>query len=511
MTPVSTEANSPRPENDSATTRRGIVRSAWILGVGGVASYGLAFARNLILARVLTKADFGLAALLGTTLLLVDVASRMSFGQQIVQSPHGASKSFRDTSHAFQSLLALGGASLVLVLGRVMAQAVDAREQGWAFEALAVVLMARGLESLDYYRQQRALNPLPGVLCDVVPQLVVTLAAWPLAVWLGDFRAVFWIIIGKSLLSLAMTHWVATERYSWEWRPEFVRAMLTFGSPLLLNGLLMFCSQQADQVLVAAVLSTEALASYTLAFSLVSVPWAIFTQPALSFMLPVLSRAQDDPECFRRYYRACVELTAVGAVVLTLPMIGFGEQIVTMLYGEKYARTGVLMALMGSATAVRFLRFTPSVAAMAKADTRNQLISNLWRSMSLPLAVLVAVSGGGAALIAACALVAEICAGLVAFVRLARLDGSPLRDIAAPAAYTIGFVTLADLLVTLGSPAWSLATAVACSFVGAGVAIAVGWLVFPASFRVGAQVAVRGVHVGIGREVLRWRSTREAV
>jgi len=123
-------------------------------------------------------------------------------------------------------------------------------------------------------------------------------------------------------------------------------------------------------------------------------------------MLPILSRAQDDPARLRRQYRVCVQAAAAAGVMFTLPPILVGEQLVKLLYGGKYQGTGVFVALLGAAVAVRFLRFVPAVVATAKADTMNQLYSNLWRGASLPLALGVVAVGGTPVQIAACAVVA---------------------------------------------------------------------------------------------------------
>jgi O-antigen/teichoic acid export membrane protein len=460
-----------------------LFRGTVILTAGQVAGYGLSFARNIILARLLAKADFGLAAAFGMTVSLLEVAGRMSFGQQVIQSKDGDSNTFQATAHAFQFVFAAAGAFLILCLSYPAAQVFKVPEAAWAFAMLAVVPLARGLEHLDYSRQQRELNYLPAVLCELVPQAMITLAAWPLAVWLGDFSVIVWLMIGKAVLGILMTHLLARRPYRWAWQTDYVKGMWAFGWPLLLTGLLVFASQQADQLVVGAFLSLDDLAAYALALSLVSIPWFIVAQVGSSLMLPILSRAQEDPERFRRHYRTCVEFTAVGAVFLTLPLIVAGGQLVTLFYGPKYVGTGVLMAFLGAASGVRFLRFTPAIASMARADTMNQLYSNVWRGLSLPLAAAAALLGGGVALVAACALVAELVAAVVSVMRLRQRHGVPFRDTLGAAAYLLCFVTAGLLFVYFGASHWGywLAAAVALSMLS--LSILVAWMAFPGSAR----------------------------
>ena len=103
-----------------------------LLTLGQVASYGLSFIRNVILARMLTKVDFGLAAMFGMTLSLLEVSGRMSFGQQIIQSKDGNVESFQATSHTFQFMLSVIGAFLVAALSHPhVFRSADHPVEGW--------------------------------------------------------------------------------------------------------------------------------------------------------------------------------------------------------------------------------------------------------------------------------------------------------------------------------------------------------------------------------------------
>ncbi|MEA3213064.1 MAG: hypothetical protein QOE70_6121 [Chthoniobacter sp.] len=458
-----------------------LLRGSVVITLARVGGYGLSFARNIILARLISKSDFGLAVMFGTTVTLLEVAGRMSFGQQLVQAKDGATRAFQATAHAFQFALALIGTLLLLGASYPVAFALKVPHLAWAFAALAVIPLARGFEHLDNYRQQRELNYFPAALCEVIPHVVITVAAWPLAVWLNDFRAIVWIMISKAVAGIVVSHLVAEQPYQWAWQRDLVKRLWTFGWPLLLTNILIFTNQQADQLLVGTFISLEALAPYALAFSLVSIPWFIFAQMGSSLMLPVLARAQDDVERFRRHHRLCVQYAAVGAVVLTLPLIISGEQLVGLAYGSKYSGTGLLVAFLGAAAAVRFLRFAPAVAAMARGDTVNQLYSNLWRGVGLPLALAAALAGGGVALVATCAAVGEVVAGFISVQRLAQRQRVPMRDTAGAAGYVASFVGSALALVWVGASHWELWLAALATTAMIALSLLVAWVVFPAS------------------------------
>jgi O-antigen/teichoic acid export membrane protein len=312
---------------------------------------------------------------------------------------------------------------------------------------------------------------------DVVPQALITAAAWPLAVWLGDYRVIVILMIAKAVTGTILSHALAQRRYRWAWDREYVRGMLTFGWPLLLTGFVIFGSQQLDQMLVGAVFSLNALANYALAASLVSIPWYIYSQVAGSVMLPVMARAQDDLERFRRQYRRCAQTAAVAGIIPALTLIIVGEQLITLLYGAKYQGSGVFVALLGTASALRFLRFAPTVASSAKGDTINHLYSNLWRISSLPLALLVVALNGTPVQIAGCAIVGELLAVTAAMVRLSR-NGVPLRESLGGGIYLV--TTLAvGVALSFACASWSIYAVAGLAAGCLVVALGVAWLMFP--------------------------------
>ena len=456
-----------------------LLKSSVLLTLGKVLTYGLSFLRNVILARLLAKADFGLAAVFGMTMMLLELNGRMAFGTQVIQAKEGGTPGFQASAHALQFVGGLCSAALIAVMSVPMARLFDVPDATWAFASLALVPLMQGLSHLDIARRQRELDFLPLIMVDVVPQLLITAAAWPLAVWLGDYRVIVWLMIGKAVLGMLLSFGFARWTYRWGWEQAHIHSMLKFGWPLLLTGLVMFASQQADQMLVGAVFSLNVLANYALAASLVSIPWFVFGQVLSSLMLPIMSRAQDNPVQLHQQYQACAEVAAVGGVLCLLPLVVAGEQIVVLFYGAKYLDSGAFMALLGAAAIIRFLRFAPAVAALAKADTINQLYSNIWRASSLVLALACWMAGGSPLLIAASAVVGELLAVLVSIIRLQRRQGIPLRASLHAGIYTAVMVSAGLAVALLGASRLGILAAAGLAVGAFAIALATAWFTFP--------------------------------
>jgi O-antigen/teichoic acid export membrane protein len=467
----------PMTEKPKESTR--VIRGTVVLTTGRVAGYGLSFLRNLILARMLVKADYGLAAVFGMAITLLEISSRISFGMQIIQSKEGNTPRFQASAHLLQFAGGVISALLIASLSFPLSYIFKVPHAWMAFAFLAVVPLSQGLSHLDVSRYQRDLEYLPIVLVDVVPQFLVTAVAWPLTVWIGNYRVIVVLMIAKAVIGTAMSFILAKRPYRWGWDRADIGSMLSFGWPLLLTGLIMFGSQQADQVMVGAVFSLNMLANYSLAFSLVSIPWFVLSPVGDSLMLPLLARAQDNPELIRKQYHTCIQTAAVAGVVCILPLILAGEQFVTLLYGKKYSGSGVFVAILGAAYSVRFLRYTASVMAMARADTINQLYSNLGRGISLPLALAVVLIKGTPTQIASCALVGEVLAAAISLSRLWLRQRVPLKDSVSAVSYLAVLMSLGTAFELLGGARLSIWMAALAAFSGIIVAVGIAWLVFP--------------------------------
>lgn len=338
---------------------KALFKGTGLVFISQIVDYGLSFIRNLMLARLLAKDDYGLASVFMITVSMLEMVNRMAFGKQVVQSRHGDQMSFIGTAHVFQFVIGLISAFLIVLLSYPIALLFDAKYAWWGFALLCAVPLFRGCMHLDISRFQRELNYVPSTIVMLVPHVLITVAAWPMIKWLNNYSVVVWLIIFRNLLMLVLSHIYAKIPYIWHWDKTYVKSIFKFSWPLLFNGFLLVGLQQGDQMIVASVFSLSDLATYALAFSIISIPWMIFAQVGSQIMLPILSLNQNDATEFISCTKLCFDLSAFLSVLVFLPIILNGEHLLVLIYGDKYANGGLIVAMLGIAFMIRFLRFTP--------------------------------------------------------------------------------------------------------------------------------------------------------
>jgi len=452
------------------------------LTFGQIVAYTLSFFRNIILARTLVIADFGLAAIFGLALAMFELTGRLGLGKQVIQSTVGDSEHFLNTAHAFQFLTAVINACALLAFCIPMSHLFKAPEKAWAFASLALFPLMRGLGNLDLTRRQRQFEFMPSIWAEIIPQALVTAAAWPLAKWIGDFRVVLVLLFVKELLHTILTHGFAQRSYRWAWDMSLVPDMWRFSWPLIINGLLIFAAQQGDQMIVGGGYSLEVLGLYAAGASLIAVPFFVIAHASSALILPLLSPLQHTPELFGREYRVCVQLCAVGAAVTMVPFVAGGEQVLKLVYGAKFTGAGSIMAILAVACAFRFLRIAPATAALARADTQNQMISNLCRIISVALAGGMAIVGASVEAVAASGVVGEIAALIASSYRLKSHQGVSIREAWRPVGYLAANLALAWAMVWAGIQNWPLPSAAGIVILLIGVCLFTAYWLFPVSF-----------------------------
>jgi O-antigen/teichoic acid export membrane protein len=243
-------------------TRKRILKGSLVITMARVVAYALSFVRNLLLARLLSKNDFGIATLLATVVTVLEIAGKMSLGQQIVQSKDGDSPHFLSSIHFFQFCFSILGTLLFLILSPLLARIFGGIHFTIPLALLSFCILCKAFESLDCFRLQREFDFLPSSLYEVVPHVIITACAYPVILFFGDYRAAIALTILRSFVALVISHWVSRRSYRISADRQQIGRIWSFGWPLMIANLLLFCSQQADQLVVGTLVSPAALAVY---------------------------------------------------------------------------------------------------------------------------------------------------------------------------------------------------------------------------------------------------------
>ena len=435
-----------------------IFKSGLTVGTGQVVTQLCSFIRNVIVARLISPQNYGIAATFAMTFYLVELMSSLGMENLLIQAPDGNEPRFQGTAHLLLALRGLINASCIFFLAGPIASLFSVPQARWAFRCLALTPFIRGWNHLDTFRFQREMRFRPAVIMDVASNIVVTALALPLCWWLRDYSAMLWILVLQAITTRVASNLLAERPYRWAWDSRVARRILAFGWPLLINGFLMYIIFQGDRFVIGAAKRLFEHTSYTLAdlgiysvaFALTMAPASMVTNIINSLFLPLLSKVQSSLPEFEKRYAYCTQSISLVAALIAIPFIVAGGWFVILIYGAKYALAASFIGWLAAMWALRTVRVAPTVAAMARGDTRNAMVSNITRTLALPGVLMAAATGGGIVWIAISGFVGELLALAVCTQRLQREHGVRASICYKPFAVSATGMVVAGLLARAG-------------------------------------------------------------
>lgn len=422
------------------STPRLFFKGGFTLGSGQVVSQFCSFLRNVIVARLISPQNYGIAATFAMTFYLVEMTSNLGMENLLIQSVDGDEPRFEGTAHLILVLRGLLNATLIFLLAGPISSLFGVPQARWAFRCLALTPFIRGWNHLDTIRYQRGMRFTPGVTVDMIANIAVTVVALPLCWWLRDYSAMLWILVLQALISRVGSSIAAERHYRWAWDPVYAHQIFAFGWPLLINGLLMYGILQGDRFVIGSAhrlfsrspLTLVDLGVYSVAFALTMAPTSLVMNVSGPLFLPHLSRAQKIRDQFERRYLGFSQVISLVAGMISIPFIAAGGTLIILIYGQKYAAAATFIGWLAAMWALRTARGIPTAAAMALGDTRNAMVSNIVRTLALAGVLTTVAMGGGLIGIAVCGLLGEVLALAVCVGRLRREHGIPVMLFVRP-------------------------------------------------------------------------------
>lgn len=445
-------------EQASRMGMRAIFSGSVCLSLGTAVGAGCQFLRTMIVARIITREDFGIAAIFALTAAFCDMISNMNTEKLLIQAQDGDEVAFQRSAQALEVLRGVVLAVVLLVAAGPVSMWFNMAQAEWGFRLLALIPLIRGMRHFDIQRIQRHMRFGPFVIVDTGAQVLSVVLAWPTAVWFPDYTAMLYLLLAQEIFRTAGSHLLRLRPYRWGWDSGYLRRILSFGWPLLLNGVFMFLIFQGDKVVIGSSAQLFAgagynigeLGLYSMAFLMTSQPVAMISRVASYLMLPSFSLARGQHDVLVVGYRRAYCGLSIFSAWMAFGCILIGGPLVVLLLGDKYAGASVLIGWLGVMQSLRILRDAPTMATIALGDTRSTMIATGIRTLALFGALAVSAMQMPLVWIAVCGTAGEV-AALGTIVVLARLwHGIPYASALTSLAIVLAAAGIATVLTFAG-------------------------------------------------------------
>jgi O-antigen/teichoic acid export membrane protein/glycosyltransferase involved in cell wall biosynthesis len=324
---------------------------AWTGGVRWITQL-LSWGITLVVARILTPADYGLAGM-----------AAIYTGFTLIVCEGGLSAALlRRRDNDPEALAQLGGFAVLVGAICFLLSLALAAPIAWAFGEPAVreVVIVSGLGFIPRSAQvlprgllARELDFRTLALVDGIEALGLALSTLTLAL----LDAGVWALVGGSLtggiVGALASFWRSPHRIAWPHQFRRIATDVIFSGKVLGSQLAWYIYNNADFAAVGRVLGTGPLGAYTLGWSLANVP-ADRVSSLLSRVTPAYFAAMsDEREELRRYVLRISEGLAILILPACLGLALVARDLVLTMLGPGWAAAIVPLQLLALISAVR--------------------------------------------------------------------------------------------------------------------------------------------------------------
>ncbi|MCM8731658.1 oligosaccharide flippase family protein [Hephaestia sp. GCM10023244] len=375
--------------------RRALTSGIGLVTATIVASNVLRIVSTIVLTRVLSPADFGVAGLTAVIIGILTMMSDFGFGVYVVQHPQGNDARVLDSIWTVRLLRALVLTLLLFAGAQPLAWLIGKPEMRAVIEVISLQFLIEGCSSLAPFSAVRDQRIGRLSLLDIISAVAQTLIGIALALVLRNY----WAIVLGGLMGTAIRSWLSYPMFAASGRRfNFDRqsaiALWRFGRTIASAHTIQVLLSNVDKLVLSRVFPLSQFGLYTLASNLAAAPSAFTSIYPNRILLPAYAAAWRAGEAAlaAAYYRdrrriMLLYMVAMGGFIAMAPSV------IALLYDPRYASTATYLRLLALAPALALNNYAAREALIVADRVRTLLFANFVRLGWLAI-------GGGAGFLA---------------------------------------------------------------------------------------------------------------
>jgi PST family polysaccharide transporter len=334
--------------------RRSAVRGAGMAIAGQASNFVLQIGSVVVLARLLTPADFGIVTMVTTFSLLFRSFGLNGFTELIMQR--------EDLTHSLASNLfwielGLGTILTLAFAGSGRLLALFYHDSAVAGVAVGMSLTI-GIGCLGWIHMgllQRAMQFRTTAIINFAGQVALVIVSIGMASAGWQYWALVWGIVAQTVV-VAVGAWLMCR-----WIPGLpgrvpgTGAGLKFATSVYSHFAFSYSTRNTDNLLVGWRYGAQSLGFYKKAYDLFVLPENQLLAPLSAVVVSTLSRISGNHEQFQRYFLRAVAVLALVGMGIGADFALVGKDLIRFLLGPGWDEAGRIFALFGPGIGVMLL------------------------------------------------------------------------------------------------------------------------------------------------------------
>ncbi len=325
----------PAAATDLSEIKRKSVRGGAITFVSQGASALIGVVSTVVLARLLSPADYGLMAMVVVVTSFAGLFRDLGLSSAAIQQ-HTLSRAQQSNLFWVNAAVGLALTAAVASAAPLVSRFYRNPEVLWITVALSTTFFISSLGSQSGALLVREMRFGRQAVTTVSGAIVTLLVGVVLAV--GGFR--YWSLVWGEVAGAAATTVLRFAlfrfRPGWPTRGTGLKRMLAFGANVTGFNLVNYFQRNLDNLLIGRYWGAAPLGIYSRAYSMLMFPIQNVRGPINSVAFPALSRLQNDPAAFRTYYLRVTSLLAALSMPLTAYLFVASAPLIEVLLGRQW-------------------------------------------------------------------------------------------------------------------------------------------------------------------------------
>ncbi|MFH1858294.1 MAG: lipopolysaccharide biosynthesis protein [Candidatus Omnitrophota bacterium] len=368
----------------------------------------ISFVTTVILARLLSPADFGLFALAFVMIDGFGLFKSLGFDSALLRRKTEVEEA-ADTAFFLIPVFGFVLFILLFLLAPYGASFLSNPQVTPVVRALSFIFVLSCLAQVPAILVQKQLHFWKKAVPELASSVVYSVAA------------VVFAVLGFGVWSLVYAYLIKTFLYMvmiWRfaaWRPRFrfhagiAKEMFHFGKFVFLGSLLVFLRNNLDNILIGKFLGVSALGFYAIAFNLATFLSHYVAGRMHAVLFPVFSRIQEDTEMLKRAFLKSFKMISLMAIPFGLFLFAAAPTFLSVVYGERWLPAGSVLRILACAGILKALIGPMGPVFLAQGRSRidfwvSAVQTGVFFLLVVPAALFLGLSGvGGAVLVSAAA------------------------------------------------------------------------------------------------------------
>ncbi len=353
------------------TAGNSIARGAAWMVLFKVLDRSVGLVSTLVLARLLTPADFGLVAMATAVIALVELMSAFGFDVALIQR-RDVTRVHYDTAWTFNVILGVCIGVLIAVLAIPASEFYREPRLALIMPVLALSSAVLGFENVGTVDFRKSMN----FRREFYFLLGKRLAAFAVTMVLAFTLRTYWALVAGIFTGKVLAVLISYAAHAYRPRLSLAasRDLLSFSKWLFLTNMVTFMTNRSGDLILGRTLGAAAVGVYSISYEISTLPSTELVAPLNRAALPGYSQIASDHARLRAAFLSVIGMIALLVVPVGAGLAAVASPAVHLLLGPQWvaaiplievlAVIGTLVALQSNTNQVLFALGKPRLVLL---------------------------------------------------------------------------------------------------------------------------------------------------